>query len=116
MPQTAEIHGIDEDLRMRKPDFSELVVYRGGMAAFLEESRTIAEIQVAIGKQNIWSGAHRVKESFAKALGATMPWCKTPRTRLLYFLREAGWWVEDATESLEKPVLNALEAIKQYGM
>jgi len=58
VPQTAEIHGIDEDLRMRKPDFSALVVYRDGMKAFLEESRTIAEIQAAIGKQHIWRAAH----------------------------------------------------------
>ena len=70
---------------MRKPDFSALAKYRDAMAAFLEESRTIAEIQTATQKQVIWRRAHKVEESFAKALGVAMPWCKTPRTRLLYF-------------------------------
>ena len=44
-----------------------------------------------------------------------MPWCTTPRTRLLYFLRDAGWWVEGELVSLEKPVPDALEALRVCG-
>ena len=112
--QTAEIHGIDEDLRMRQPDFSALIVYREGMAAFLRKDRTIEEIQTALTK-NIWRGAHKTEQTFAKAVAAAMPWCKTPRTRLLYFLRDAGWWVDGENVSLEKPIPNALEAVKECG-
>ena len=78
VPQTAEIAGVGEDLRLRAPDLTSLQKFKDGMRAFLSKRpRTVQEIQKAMEKQHIWRGGHALDESFAAALRAAFPWCKT---------------------------------------
>ena len=115
VPQTAEVLGVDEDLRMRKPDVSTLSKYYDGMRAFLSKPRTVEEIQKAVEKQHIWRGPHKVEQRFAEAVRSVFLWTKTPRTRLLLFLRSADFHVEGEQVMLEAPIQGAVEAIKECG-
>ena len=45
VPQTAEIVGIDEDLRLRAPDAGCLQQFKAGMQAFLAKPRSVQEVQ-----------------------------------------------------------------------
>ena len=115
VPQTAEITAVDEELRIRQPDTSALTKYHAGMRKFLEKERTVDAIMAAVKKGHIWRGVHSVEESFATAIRSAFPFCTTPRKRVLLFLRSAGFWVAGETVSLEQPVPDAMEAVKECG-
>ena len=100
---------------MRNPDVSTLAKYHDGMRAFLSKPRTVEEIQMAVKKQHIWRGPHKVEQSFATTVRDAFPWTRTPRTRFLLFLRSAGFHVEGEQVMLEAPVHGAVEAIKECG-
>ena len=85
------------------------------MRHFLSEDRTVDKILVATQKQHIWRGAHAVTDSFANNLRDAFPFCKTPRKRLLLFLRSAGFWVDGENVALQQPASGAQEAIRECG-
>ena len=117
VPQTAEIVGVDEDLRLRAPDTGCLDKFKAGMQAFLAQPRSVQEIQKAAEKQHVWRGSYAVDESFASTLRQAFPWCKTPRTRLLLCLRAWGMHVAGEQVALEKPpaIKNAVECVRTFG-
>ena len=115
VPQTTEVLGIDEDLRIRSPDVSALEQFKEGMRHYLAKPRTVKDILKAAEKQAIFRGAHAVAASFAGTLKSTFSWCHDPRARLLYFLRSAGFHVEGDQVVLEQPTPNALQAIRECG-
>ena len=90
VPRTAEVAGVDEDLRLRAPDLACLQPFEAGMRAFLKKPRSVQDIQKAAAKQNVCRGAYDVNASFASTLKEAFPWCKTLRTRLLLCLRAWG--------------------------
>ena len=53
IPLTAEIAGVDEDLRLRAPSLECLQPFEAGMRAFLAKSRSVQDIQTAAMKQHI---------------------------------------------------------------
>ena len=56
--------------------------------------------------------------SFASALKEVFTWSKTPRTRLVLFLRSSGFHVAGEQVTLEKPpalATNAVECVRQCG-
>ena len=73
VPQTAEIVGIDEDLRLRSPDASCLQQFKAGMQAFLAKPRSVQEVQKAAEKQHIWRVKYAVDASFASTLKEAFP-------------------------------------------
>ena len=115
VPQTAELLGIDEDLRIRAPDLSTLEQFKEGMRHYLAKPRAVKEILKAAEKQAIFRGAHAVQASFAVTLKSAFSWCREPRARLLYFLRSTGFHVEGDQVTLERPIPNALQAIRECG-
>ncbi len=76
VPQTAEIAGVDEDLRLRAPDLARLQPFEAGMRAFLKKARSVQDIQTAEKKRHIWRGSYAVDASFASTLKEAFPWCK----------------------------------------
>ena len=112
---TAEVLGVDEDLRLRAPDLSCLKKFEDGMRDFLSKPRTIKDIQAAL--KNIWRGKnHAVEdESFAAALRTAFTWSKTPRVRLLLFLRSAGFHVSGEQVTEHKPAADAIECVRKCG-
>ena len=116
VPQTAEITGIDEDLRLRAPDVACLEQFKPGMLAFLATARSVQDVQRAAEKQHIWRRNFAVETSFAATLRQAFPWCKTPRTRLLLCLRAWGVYVAGEQVTLQKPAAsNAVECICKFG-
>ena len=115
-PQTAEIVGVNEDLRLRAPNTSSLDKFKAGMQAFLAKPRSVQEIQKAAEKQHIWRRGHAVDENFVSTLKQAFPWCKTPRTRLLLCLRVWGMCVACEQVALQKPLAtNAVECVRSFG-
>ena len=55
VPRTAEIAGVDEDLRLRAPNADRLEQFKAGMQAFLAKPRSVLEVQKAA--ENSTSGA-----------------------------------------------------------
>ena len=115
VPQTQEILGIDEDLRMRAPDLSALKQFKDGMRQFLAKARTVQETLKATEKQHVFRPPYQVDASFAGTLKATFTWCRDPRVRLLYFCRAAGFHVAGDQITLEPPVPNAVESVRRCG-
>ena len=118
VPQTAEIVGIDEDLRLRAPDAACLEPFKAGMQAFLAKPRSVLEVQKAAEKAHIWRRNFAVDASFAATLKAAFPWRKTGRTRLLMCLRLWGMWVAGEQVALQKPappVRNAALCVRSFG-
>ena len=116
IPLTAEIAGVDEDLRLRAPDITSLQPFEAGMRAFLAKSRSVQDIQTAATKQHIWRKCYAVSASFAATLKQAFPWCATARTRLLLCLRAWGLHVAGEQVSIEKPTRdNARQCIRTFG-
>ncbi len=118
VPQTAEIVGIDEDLRLRAPNAACLQQFKPGMQAFLAKPRSVQEVQKAAEKQHIWRRNYAVDASFAATLKEAFPWCKTSRTWLLLCLRVWGMHVTGEQVALEKPQPighNAAECVRTFG-
>ena len=44
VPSTAEIAGVNEDLRLRAPDADRLEQFKAGMQAFLAKPRSVLEV------------------------------------------------------------------------
>ena len=87
------------------------------MEAFLTKSqKTVQEIQKAMDRQQIWRRAHEVDESFPAALRAAFTWSRTPRTRLLLFLRAMNFHVTGEKVTLTSPPnSNAVECVRECG-
>ena len=100
---------------MRTPDISKLKKFVPGLKAFLSAPRTVSEILTAVGGGRVWRRAYAVDGSFAAATKEAFPWCKTRRTKLLLFLRSAGFWVAGESVLLRKPIPDATQAIKGCG-
>ena len=117
VPQTAEVVGVDEDLRLRAPDISSLQPFEAGMRHYLKTARSVQDIQNAAKKQNMWRGTYAVDASFASTLKEAFPWCKTLRTRLLLCLRAWGLHVAGEQVALEKPPTShdARMCIRMFG-
>ena len=113
--QTAEIVAIDSDLRTRNPDVTELLLFKAGMQAFLSKPRSLDEIRKAVDKGNVWRKPYTVSGTYAKAVKACFPWSPDPRNRLLLFLRSLGFHVTGDQVSIEEPVPDAVEIVRQCG-
>ncbi len=115
VPQTAEIVGIDSDLRTRSPDVSSLLPFKAGMTAFLSKPRSLDEVRVAVDKQNIWRKPYTVAGTYGKAVKACFPWSPDPRNRLLLFLRSLGFHVSGEQVTIKEAVPDAVEIVRQCG-
>jgi len=116
--QTDEIAGIDEDLRLRNCDGASIEPFKAGMLAFVATPRSVADIEKAAEKGNIWRGNFAVTGSFAATTKAAFPWCTTNRTRLLMCLRLWDMHVagEQVTLTKQPPVArNARECVRTFG-
>lgn len=115
VPQTAEIVGIDSDLRTRSPDVSSLLPFKPGLMAFLSKPRSLDEVKKAIDKNHIWRKPYTVSATYAKAVKACFPWSPDPRNRLLLFLRSLGWHIRGEEVTDKEPVPDAVEIVRQCG-
>ena len=102
VPQTAEIVGIDSDLRTRNPDVSGLLPFKVGMQAFLNKPRSLDEVRTAVDKGKVWRKPYTVSGTYAKAVKACVPWSPAPRNRLLLFLRALGFHVSGERVTIEE--------------
>ena len=112
---TAEVQAVDEELRIRTLQLEPLEGFIPGMKHFLRTPRCIAEILKAMEKQHIWRGQHMQPQPFRDAVRSAFPFCKTPRTLLLLFLRSAGLWVEGERVLTEKPISGAAAVVRECG-
>jgi hypothetical protein len=115
VPQTAEIAGIDADLRTRTPDVSSLLPFKAGLSAFLNKPRSLEEVKVAVDKGNVWRKPYKVSGTYANAVKACFPWSPDPRNRLLLFLRSLGFYVQGEQVTIEEGVPDAVEIVRRCG-
>ena len=85
------------------------------MQAFLSKPRSLDEIVKAVDKGNVWRKAYAVAATYGKAVKACFPWSPDPRNRLLLFLRCLGFHVSGAQVTIEEPVADAVEIVRQCG-
>ena len=114
---TEEVAGIDNALKDYKPDKSKLTPFVDGMRAFLNKPCTIDGLMLAIERRHIWRRKYNLPIKFVEAVREVFTWTKTPRIRLVLFLRLFDFHVDGENVMLRAPshADEAIQAIRTCG-